>query len=192
MFVNGRKTNQAQAGPRGSHPDRQRRDRVLAVRPAGRRRDVPARQWRELASYKKLYEFSSKLMASYELPDAAGPAAGRHDPGVERRQGVPRPDGVGRAGRQGRPQPAARDHLRRRPPAVGLDHRARRQDAASRSSSRDALNDEAVQELAVGREPEADLGDVRAAARARQHAGRHLRRQRQRRRSCSTSRTSRC
>ena len=121
----------------------------------------------------------------------AGPAAGRHDRGLQRRQGVPGADGIGRAGRQGRPQHPARDHLRRRPPAVRLDHRARRQDAQAADHLGRAQR-RRVQELAVGREPEADVGDVRAAARARQHAGRHLRRQRSTSPSCSTSRTSRC
>ena len=143
LFVNGRKTQQAPAAARGPHPHRQRRDRVLAVRRAGHRRDAADRQVAELNSYKQAATSSrQKLMASYELPALLDQLLDVIIQVSQRRQGLPGADGVGRAGRQGRAQPPARDHLRRRPPAVGLDHRARRQDAASRSSSRDALNDD--------------------------------------------------
>ena len=71
--------------------------------------------------------------------------------------------------RQGRAQPPPREHRRRRPPALRLDHRARGQDAEAAHHLRRAQR-RRVQELAVGREPQADVGDVRAAARARQPA----------------------
>ena len=97
---------------------------------------------------------------------AARPAAGRGHPGVQRRQGIPGADGVGRAGGQGGAQPAPRDHRGRRQPAVGLDPGARREDAAAAHHLGRAER-RGVPELAVGGEPQADLGDVRAAARAR-------------------------
>ena len=72
IFVNGKKRGKH----RLTHEDRIRlgrdRDRVLALRPArspSRTDDERAAAGAaELASYKKLYEFSGKLMASYELP----------------------------------------------------------------------------------------------------------------------------
>ena len=191
LFVNGRKRNKH----RLAHEDRvrlgMRRARVLALRRAGHRR-VRRRKYHGRAnSYKKLLRVLAEADGELRAADAAGPAAGRDDPGHQRRQGLPGADGVGRAGGQGGAQPAPRDHLRRRQPAVRLDPRARGEDAEAAHHLGRAQR-RGVQELAVGREPEADVGHVRAAARARQHAGRHLRRQRQRRRSCSTSRTWRC
>ena len=122
LHVNGRKRNKH----RLTHEDRIRLGMIeleFSLYDEPVTDESAARTMAELNSYKKLVDFSQKLMASYELPDAARPAAGRDDPGQQRRQGLPGPDGVGRAGGQGRAQPAPRDHLRRRQPAVGLDPR---------------------------------------------------------------------
>ena len=65
-------------------------------------------------------------------------------------------------------------------PSVRLDPGARREIAQAAHHLRRAQR-RRVQELTVGGQPQAHFGDVRSAARTRQHAGGDLRRQRQRR-----------
>ena len=94
--------------------------------------DVTDDKSAELASYKQLYEFSHKLMASYELPTLLDQLLDVGDRGDERRQGLPGADGVGRAGRQGRAQPP-----RARPsPTPSASSRTRSSSTSSRRTSR--------------------------------------------------------
>ena len=153
-----------------THEDRIRlgicRAGVLALRRAGHRRDGRPQTLAELNSYKKLFEFSQKLMERYELPVLL-------DALIDVVIQVTNADkgfwswSTGEPVRQGRAQPAARDHLRRRQPALRLDPGAViKSRSRSSSGTRCATR---VQELPVGDEPQAVVGDVRPAARARQH-----------------------
>ena len=143
------------------------------------RRPPPATDATELASYKKLYEFSGKLMESYELPTLV-------DQLLDVMIQVSNADkGFLVLMESGEPVVKAARNLRRETisdavePALRLDPGPRHQDAAAAHHLGRAPR-RGVQELALGGEPQAHLGHVRAAARARQHAGGHLRRQRQR------------
>ena len=102
IFVNGRKRTEAEAGARGSDPDRLGRAGVLALRPAGRRRDRGRRRRDGAGLLQEALRVQRQADGELRAADAGRPAARRDDPGVERRQGVPGADGVGRAGRQGR------------------------------------------------------------------------------------------
>ena len=134
----------------------------------------------ELASYKQLYEFSHKLMASYELPALLDQlmdvmiAVSSADKGflVLMESGEP----VVKVARNIRRETIS-DAVRQLSDSI-IEHvvKTAQADHHLRRAQR-----RGVQELAVGRESEIDVGDVRAAARTRQHHRRHLRRQRPRR-----------
>ena len=94
--------------------------------------DVTDNKSAELASYKQLYEFSHKLMASYELPTLLDELMDVMIEVTSADKGFLILMESGEPVRQGRAQPPPREHRRRRPPAVGLDHRARWSRRASR------------------------------------------------------------
>ena len=87
--------------------------------------------------------------------------------GHQRRQGLPDPDGVGRAGASRSRATCARETISDAVSQLSDSIIAKVVETPQAAHHLGRAARRRVQELAVGDEPEADLGDVRAAARAR-------------------------
>ena len=157
LYVNGKQAQEAPAGARGRDPDRHHRARVLALRRAGHRRARRRKTHRGAQLLREAVRvLASKLMASYELPTLLDALMDVVIAGHQRRQGLPDPDRVERAARQGRAQPAAREPS----PTPSASSPTRSSPRSSRRGKplivSDALHDEEFKNAHDRDEPQAD------------------------------------
>ncbi len=178
---------EAPAGARGRDPDRHRRADVLALRRAGHRRARRPRRWPTLNSYKKLFEFSEKLIAKLRSADAARRADGRRSSQITNADKGFLILLEGRAGRVKVARNLRRENHRRRASASSPTRSSRRSCKTAKAAHRlRRAPRRGVQERDERHEPQAVVGDVRAAARARQPARRASTSATTRWRSCSS------